>query len=93
MTNIKHPTRRFYTDGWATHDNVMLISLPAIPGVSYKFDRSATAPTTPMIRTHPRPPQGIAKEAQDARKLDEVAAAIMAARDGILTPVTTVMDG
>jgi len=95
MTTIKHPIRRYYTDGHANHgDGFRMVSLPAIPGVSMAPDRAETTPTLPTIRTHtPKRIQGAALASSDARKVDELAALIIGYRAATLPAVTAAMEG
>ena len=51
MTTMQYPTRRYYTDGHAAHaDNIRMVTLPAIPGVTVDNDRGETDPKTRTIR-------------------------------------------
>ncbi len=92
-TTIQHPTRRYYTDGHRGHDDaVMLISLPAVPGVSMAPDRTETTPTLPTIRAAHTPAQPADNAAITRRRIDALAATICAARSG-LPAVTVAMEG
>ena len=94
MTVMQYKVRRFYTDGHNAHgDGFRMISLPAIPGVSMAPDRAETAPTLPTIR-EPRAGrvQGAALAAQDARKVDDLAALICGYRAAMMPAVTVAME-
>ena len=51
MNKIAYPTMRYSTPGHAGHaDAILMVSLPAVPGVTVTSDRAETDPKQPVIR-------------------------------------------
>lgn len=69
------------------------ITLPAVPGVIITSDRADTAPRQPIIKHKCAKPQGVARAALDARRVDALTHAILAARAEITLDVTLSMRG
>ena len=82
MKTVRHPTRRYYTDGHKSHgDGVMFVTLPTIPGLTITADRSETDPTLPVIRTDRPRPHGIALQAAALQRAKWVREALQEARE------------
>lgn len=93
MTLMQYRVRRFYTDGHNAHgDGYRMVTLPTMPGAMMAPDRAETAPTLPTIRA-PKPQQlrGAALAAHEARKVEDLARLICAARAAMLPAVTVAM--
>lgn len=93
MQTITVKNRR--DDTSKTHDRECRISLPAPPlGITFDGDRCETSPDLPTIRYSAKPPHihGCAKAAMADRKINDIAAAIMAARSALLPAVTVAIE-
>jgi hypothetical protein len=73
MNKIAYPTMRYSTPGHAGHaDAILMVSLPAVPGVTVTNDRAETDPKQPVIR-HKRPTvrhHGVALMAAAQRRVE-----------------------
>lgn len=87
MNTIRHPVRRFSSDGHV--DPSVSITLPAIPGITITNDRSDTAPHSRTIRAAKPRPRPLSPE----RKMDAVVHVICTARADVLPPVTDAFGG